>query len=137
HPSRLLLAADLSATDLQALDDWLALAQVLSIHDRELLRRLGFYERDQQFLAHLTVELGEIADRELRALSESMLRRVRSLSPMYRDLVRTTLTRLQDKPADVRWWVPQDIDAPPSTEPVTQARIGFTREGVDRVLADL
>jgi len=26
---------------------------------------------------------------------------------------------------------------PPSTEPVTQARIGFTREGVDRVLADL
>ncbi|MBV9682304.1 MAG: hypothetical protein JO046_10975, partial [Solirubrobacterales bacterium] len=50
HPSRLLLAADLSATDLQALDDWLALAQVLSIHDRELLRRLGFYERDQQFL---------------------------------------------------------------------------------------
>ena len=83
---------------------------MLSIHDRELLRRLGFYERDQQFLAHLTVELGEIADRELSALSESMLRRVRSLSPMYRDLARTTLTRLQDKPADVRWWVPQDID---------------------------
>ena len=137
HPSRSLLADDLSPTDLQALDDWLTLAQVLSSRDRELLRRLGFYEHDQQLLAHLTVELGEIVDPEWRALAESMLRRIRSLSPMYRDLVGATLTRLQDKPADEHWWVPRDIDAPPSTEPVTHARTGFTREDVNRVLADL
>lgn len=115
----------------------LALAQVLSSRDRELPRRVGFYEHDQQLLAHLTVELGAIADPELRALAESMLRRIRSLTPMYRDLVGTTLTRLQDKPADQRWWIPHDIDAPPSTEPVTHERVGFTREDVSRVLADL
>lgn len=138
HPSRAVpAAAELSAKDLQALDDWLALAQVLSSRDRELLRRLGFYEHDQQLLAHLTVELGEISDPELRPLAESMLRRIRSLSPMYRDLVRTTLARLEAKPVDQRWWVPQDIEAPPSTEPVTQERVGFTREDVHRVLADL
>ncbi|MBV9684160.1 MAG: hypothetical protein JO046_20380 [Solirubrobacterales bacterium] len=138
HPSRAVPAAtELSAQDLQALDDWLSLAQVLSSRDRELLRRLDFYERDQQLLAHLTVELGEVTDPELRPLAESMLRRIRSLSPMYRDLVRTTLTRLETKPAEQRWWVPQDIEAPPSTEPVAHERIGFTREDVHRVLADL
>jgi hypothetical protein len=44
---------------------------------------------------------------------------------------------LRSKPADERWWVPADIDAPPSTEPVSHERVGFTREDVSRVLADL
>ena len=56
---------------------------------------------------------------------------------MYRGLAGTTLARLQHKPTDERWWVPQDIDTPPSTEPVTHERVGFTREDVHRVLADL
>jgi hypothetical protein len=47
------------------------------------------------------------------------------------------LMKLQARPADEQWWVPQDIEAPPSTEPVTHERIGFTREDVGRVLADL
>jgi hypothetical protein len=47
------------------------------------------------------------------------------------------LLRLKAKPPDERWWVPRDIDAPPSTEPVSHERIGFTRQDVDRVLADL
>jgi hypothetical protein len=47
------------------------------------------------------------------------------------------LLKLQAKPADEQWWVPQDIDGPPSTEPVSHERIGFTREDVVRVLADL
>jgi hypothetical protein len=66
-----------------------------------------------------------------------MLRRIRELAPAYRDLARTTLKRLTTKPADERWWTPQDIDAPPSTEPVAHERLGFTREDVERVLADL
>jgi hypothetical protein len=47
------------------------------------------------------------------------------------------LTWLREKSADERWWVPHDLDAPPSTEPVTRERLGFTRDDVDRVLADL
>jgi hypothetical protein len=137
HPARSLLVVDLAARDLQALDDWLALAQVLSAHDRQTLRQLGFYDHDQQLLAHLTVELGEIADPDLRILAEKMLRRIRELSPTYRGLARTTLTRLRAKPADDRWWVPEDIEAPPTTEPVVHERIGFTRQDVERVLADL
>ena len=55
----------------------------------------------------------------------------------HHGVARTTLIKLQSKPADERWWVPADIDAPPSTEPVSHERIGFTREDVSRVLADL
>lgn len=137
HPSRAVVHGALSAADLQMLDDWLALAQILSAYDPTALRRVGFYERDQALLAHIAVDLGVIVDPELASMAENLLRRIRQLSPRYRGLVRTTLTALKEKPADERWWVPQDIDAPPSTEPVTHARIGFTREDVGRVLADL
>ncbi len=137
-PSRSLLAGGLTARDLQELDDWLTLAQILAAHDPGALERLGFYRPDQQsLLGHVAIELGEITDRDLAALSENLLRRIRQLSPHHHGLAGTTLMRLQAKPADKRWWVPQDIDAPPSTEPVTHERIGFTREDVDRVLADL
>jgi hypothetical protein len=36
-----------------------------------------------------------------------------------------------------RWWVPEDIPAPPSTEPVTATLSRFNRFDVDRVLRDL
>ena len=137
HPADYRLAGDLTARDLQAFDDWLALAQMLANHDPDALRRLGFYADDQQLLAHLAVELGAIGEPELAALAEGLLRRIRALSPTYGALARETLTRLKIQPSDERWWVPQDIDAPPSREPVSQERIGFTREDVSRVLADL
>lgn len=81
--------------------------------------------------------LDVIADPDGAGLAESLLRRIRELSPRHHGLARTTLMKLQSKPADERWWVPQDIDAPPSREPVSRERIGFTREDVSRVLADL
>jgi hypothetical protein len=137
HPSDYRLAGDLTARDLQAFDDWLALAQILASHDPDALRRLGFYNHDQQLLAHLTVELGAVGEPGLAALAEGLLRRIRALSPTYGGLARETLTRLKLQPSDERWWVPQDIDAPPSQEPVSRERIGFTREDVSRVLADL
>jgi hypothetical protein len=137
HPSGYRVVGKLTARDLQAFDDWLALAQVLERHDPDVLRRLGFYAYDQQLLAHLAVELGALTDPDLAALAEGLLGRIRSLSPTYGGLARETLTRLKAQPSDERWWVPRDIDAPPSTEPVARERIGFTRDDVDRVLADL
>jgi hypothetical protein len=138
EPSRSLLAGGLQARDLQALEDWLALAQILATHDLDALERLGFFEPGPQLLlAHLAVDLGEIADPELAGLAENLLRRIRELSPQHHGLARTTLMKLQSKPADERWWVPQDIDAPPSREPASYGRVGFTRDDVSRVLADL
>jgi hypothetical protein len=138
EPSRALLAGGLTARDLQSLDDWLTLAQILAAHDPDALERLGFYEPNPQLLlAHLAVDLGEIADPDLKGLAENLLRRIRELSPQHHGLARTTLMKLQSKTTDERWWVPQDIDSPPSREPVSEERIGFTREDVSRVLADL
>jgi hypothetical protein len=137
-PSRSLLVRGLTARDLQELDDWLTLARILAAHDPGALERLGFYRDQQQLLvAHLAIELGEIADPDVAGLAENLLHRIRELSPRHHGLARTTLIKLQSKPADERWWVPADIDAPPSSEPVSHERIGFTREDVSRVLADL
>ena len=137
HPSLSVLVEGLTAEDLQALDEWLALAQILLAHDPAALMQTAFYGDDQQVLAHLSVQLGEVSDPELRPLAENMLRRIRELAPEYRDLARTTLKRLTTKEDDERWWVPRDIDAPPTTEPVAHERLRFTREDVERVLADL
>jgi hypothetical protein len=136
HPSREMAFGRLSAQDLQRLDDWLALAQMLAVHDPDALERLGFNE-DSSLLAHVAVELGEIEDPDLKPVAETLLSRIRELSPLHVGFVRTTLVRLRTKPSDDRWWVPHDIDTPPSREPVTDQRIGFTREDVGRVLADL
>ena len=137
HPTRSLLVGGLTARDLQTLDDWLALSQILLARDPEALRGTGFHGDDQQLLAHLSVELGEITDPGLRPLAENMVRRIRELSPAYGDLARSTLRRLTTNPPDERWWVPQDIDAPPTTELAAHEKLGFTREDVERVLADL
>jgi hypothetical protein len=138
QPSGSRLVGGLTGRDLQDIDEWLTLAQILATHDPGALERLGFYEPwPQLLLAHLTVDLGEIADPDLSGLAEDLLRRIRELSPRHHGLARTTLMKLQSKPADERWWVPRDIDAPPSREPVSHERIGFTREDVSRVLADL
>jgi hypothetical protein len=141
QPSRASLVGGLSARDLEELDDWLTLAQILAARDPGALERLGFYDPAQQLLlAHLAVELGEVGENgepELAGLAQTLLRRIWELSPRHHGLARTTLIKLQSKPADERWWVPADIDAPPSTEPVSHERIGFTREDVSRVLADL
>ena len=128
---------DQSARELQTLDDWLALVQVLSVYDPEALRGLGFYELDQELLARITVELGAITDPDLRDLAENTLRRIRELSPTHRLLARGALIRLTAQPADARWWTPHDIDAPPTNEPVAHEHTGFTRNDVARVLADL
>jgi hypothetical protein len=138
EPSRSMLVGGITARDLQRLDDWLTLAQILAVHDPGALQRQEFYEPKQQLLlAHLAIEIGEVADPDLKPVAETLLGRIRELSPLHEGFARTTLMRLKARPSDERWWVPHDIDAPPSREPVTHERIGFTREDVGRVLADL
>jgi hypothetical protein len=85
HPSLSVLVAGLTAQDIQALDEWLTLAQILLAHDAAALTDKAFHGDDQQLLAHLSVQLGEVADPELRPLAENMIRRIRELAPEYRD----------------------------------------------------
>jgi hypothetical protein len=137
HPTTSAQIADATARELQALDEWLALAQVLVRYDPAALEALGFYERDQRLIAHITVELAEIADPELRPLAESVLARVRELSRDYVAVADAALRRLEQRTSERRWWVPEDIAAPPSTEPLAHERARFTRRDVQRVLSDL
>jgi hypothetical protein len=134
RPTASMLTRAITGRDLQALDEWLALAQVLARYDEPALQALGFYEQEQRLLGHAAVEVAEIEDAELRPLAESVLARIRDLSPRYG---RAALLRFQRTPHEERWWVPEDISAPPTTEPVSHAKSGFTRADVDRVLSDL
>ena len=137
HPASSLFISGITAGELRALDDWLALAQALAHYDRAALTRLGFYEHDQQLLAHVAIEAAELRDDELRPLAETVLARMRGLSPSYGGVADAALRRLDRTSSDQRWWAPEDIAAPPSSEPVTREREGFTREDVERVLSDL
>jgi hypothetical protein len=76
---------------------------------------------------------------ELRPLSESVLARIEDLIP---DLAwgahsAREISRLVAGLGRKRWWVPEDIPAPPSTERATALPTQFNREDVDRVLRDL
>jgi hypothetical protein len=137
HPTPSLLTGDITAQELQALDEWLALAQVLARNERATLNRLGFYDRDEKLVAHAAIELAEIRDPELWRLAESVLGRIRELSPSYGGIADRALRRLEHTPREQRWWVPEDIAAPPTTEPVAHEKARFTREDVARVLSDL
>lgn len=126
--------------DLQRLDEWLALVQTLIAHDPERLSAFGFFEHAQALFARLIADLelhrGEI---EATAVLESVFRRIRDLatsavSVAAQDALETT-ERIGAE--DRRWWVPRDIDAPPSDERVSETPDAFTRADVDRVLADL
>jgi len=55
--------------------------------------------------------------------------------PLAATFALATITH--DIDGERRWWVPEDLSGPPSTEPVPAAPVQFTREDVDRVLRDL
>jgi hypothetical protein len=137
HATSSLFIEGITAGELRALDDWLALAQVLDRHDRAALARLGFYEHDQQLLAHVAIEAADLRDDDLRPLAETVLARMRELSPSFGGVADAVLRRLERTSSEQRWWVPKDIAVPPSDEPVGREREGFTREDVGRVLNDL
>jgi hypothetical protein len=119
-------------------DEWLALAQTLAAHDPGQLDALGFFTRDPQLLARLVVTLPETLTAETQTIGESVLARVADLcSGAMGVAARQALAGLsaQDQ-ATSEWWVPEDIEAPPSREPVSLAG-EFTRADVARVFLDL
>lgn len=121
-------------------DDWLALAQVLREHAVDELRALGFFTRDRPLLEGLITALFKLSltDPESRPLTDSVLDRLQSLVPDLAEHARTAaaVAGVVENLDQARWWVPQDITAPPSTERVS-APTDFTPADIDRVLSDL
>jgi hypothetical protein len=139
HPGSLLLERP-DRAELARAEEWLALAQVLARLDPGALEALGFFESDRVLLARLIVTLrGVAADDDLRPLSEAVLARIESLVPDLASGAHDAIEigRLTEDLRGTRWWVPEDISAPPTTEPVAGGPIEFSREDVDRVLRDL
>ena len=79
------------------------------------------------------------ADEELRPLTESVLARIERLVPGLAAGAQSAreIGRLVEGLGRRRWWVPEDIAAPPSNEPAIAGATDFHREDVDRVLRDL
>ncbi|MGN6167795.1 MAG: hypothetical protein ACTHQQ_06440 [Solirubrobacteraceae bacterium] len=140
HPgSRLLQAPDRS--ELARVDEWLALAQLLLDCDPAALDAFGFQDRDHDLLERLIVILTRIArdSEELRPLAQSVLSRVEDLVPNLAARAHDALRigRRSEYLGRERWWMPEDIPAPPTTEPVTLGPTDFKRTDVERVLSDL
>ena len=139
HPGAVLVERP-DPAELARAEEWLELAQTLHRYDPTALETFGFFGRDRDLLEQLIVALTRASvDEELRPLSESVLARIEALVP---DLAwgahsAREIGRLVEGLGRKRWWVPEDLPAPPSTEPATALPAQFDREDVDRVLRDL
>ena len=119
-----------------------ALARLLGRHEPALLERLGFPDRHGALLEKLIAAAGTLAGAEDTAsLADSVLSRIRDLAPaqeVYADLVaRSSAAEREWTQHGDRWWIPEDLSAPPSTETTASTASGFTRDDVARVLSDL
>jgi hypothetical protein len=126
--------------ELARAEEWLELAQTLHRYDPAALEEFGFFGRDRDLLEQLIVALTRASvDEELRPLSESVLARIEALIPdlAYGAHSAREISRLVEGLGRKRWWVLEDIPAPPSTEPATALPTQFSRDDVDRVLRDL
>ena len=139
HPGALLLEHP-DPAELARTEEWLEFAEVLRRYDMTALEWFGFYTKDRDLLERLIVTLTRTsADEELRPLTESVLARIERLVPglaMGAQSARE-IGRLVEGLGRKRWWVPEDIAAPPSTEPAVASATDFHREDVDHVLRDL
>ena len=139
HPGGLMLECP-DPAELARTEEWLALAEMLSRYDRTALEAFGFFGRDRELLERLIVTLTRTcSDENLRPSSESVLARIERLVPSLAVGAQSALEigRLVEGLGRRRWWVPEDIPAPPSTERVTASPGQFNRDDVDRVLRDL
>ena len=129
----------LDRSELARADEWLALAQTLLRYAPDTLTALGFFEHDQKLLRRLAETLERTTDQDARPLAESILTRIQELArgPAYLAAHDALQTIEHESSSDERWWVPEDILTPPSSDPVPSGPIEFTREDVDRVLTDL
>jgi hypothetical protein len=139
HPGSLLLERP-DPAELARTEEWLEFAEVLYRYDLTALEWLGFFTRDRDLLERLIVTLTRTSvDEELRPLTESVLARIERLVPGLAVGAQSAreIGRLVEGLRRRRWWVPEDIAAPPSTEPAVASASDFHREDVDRVLRDL
>jgi hypothetical protein len=129
-------AESLDRGDLARLDEWLALVQTLRAYDPAQLAEFGFLDREQEVLAQLVADLQRHATPETGPIIDGVLRRIRDLTT---GSVATDAQDAIDAAADRQsdWFIPEDIDSPPSDERVSTQRGDFSRDDVDRVLADL
>jgi hypothetical protein len=132
-------AGGLERAELARADEWLALAQTLLRYDPDTLTALGFFKTDQTLLRHLAETLAWTTDQDTRPLAESILTRIQELAPgpVYLAAHDALTTIEHESRSTQRWWIPEDIPIPPSSDPVPPGPIEFTREDVDRVLTDL
>ena len=129
----------LDRSELARADEWLALAQTLLRYAPDTLTALGFFEHDQKLLRRLAETLERTTDQDARPVAESILTRIQELASGPAQLAAhdALQTIEHESSSDPRWWVPEDIPTPPSSDPVPSGPIEFTREDVDRVLTDL
>jgi hypothetical protein len=139
HPGALLLEHP-DPAELARTEEWLEFAEVLRRCDLTALEWFGFFTKDRDLLERLIVTLTRTsADEDLRPLTESVLARIERLVPGLAAGAQSAreIGRLVEGLGRRRWWVPEDIAAPPSTEPAVASATDFHREDVDRVLRDL
>jgi conflict system STAND superfamily ATPase len=128
----------LDRSELARADEWLAVAQILHAYDPGRLAELGFFERDQELLARLTETLARTTDEDTRPLAESILTRIEQLVDGRVYLAaHDALTTIEHSGDEQPWWTPEDLPAPPSSDPVPIPGADFAREDVRRVLVDL
>jgi hypothetical protein len=139
HPGALLLERP-DRDELARADEWLATAQILAEHNRAALDELGFFTRDRDLLTRLIDRLSRApaTQEEIRPLVEVVLTRIEELLPELASNAQAALTvsGFAEDFERQRWWTPEDISRPPSTEPAA-GRTDFTSHDVDRVLSDL
>ncbi len=119
-------------------DERLELAQTLSTHDPKALKALGFFDRAKALLERLILALTQAANNEqLRPLCARVLSRIEELVPELASGAQSAIeiAKLVEGIERRRWWIPEDLAAPPSDELVTSG--SFQREDVERVLDDL
>lgn len=139
HPGALLLEHP-NPAELARTEEWLEFAEMLRRYDLAALEWFGFFTTDRDLLERLIVTLTRAsADEELRPLTESVLARIERLVPGLALGAQSAreIGRLVEGLGRRRWWVPEDIAAPPSTEPAIASASDFHRKDVDRVLRDL
>jgi hypothetical protein len=125
----------LDRVELNRLDEWLTLVETLGSNAPHELRKLGFFDRDQQLLPGLIAALERSADPDARPLVEAILARIERVAPRHYDAAAQALQALELTAPE--WWTPEDLAAPPTLEIVQPGRRTFTRTDVGRVLADL
>ncbi|HWH10128.1 MAG TPA: hypothetical protein VG165_03305 [Solirubrobacteraceae bacterium] len=129
-------------TGLIQADEWLRLAQLLDLRDPAALAALGFPARYgpalERLIAAAETAVGA-ADDQLCALAQTVLGRIRTLAPTHATATARARSRLALDAAVRRdqWWVPGDLDAPPTDKPAGLPHERFDIDDVARVLRDL